>query len=219
MKKDKLSPKYPCRAKNPLECPYHGTFIKLEQATTYDEYENAKATVLKAQRKADKFKTKEFPEILNQKQDIKGLIKPPRYLMSEIKDEKTFKSLADSIVKTSLDSEVARKYPQIVETLNQLQAEFIHTKPSKGQYPLYALEYSQALMDLNTLQDTSSERVQFMLNANMVNAYTNYHEWIKHYSPALGWRSGKAVLESAKALAHFNVSLKLLNAIKTSTPS
>jgi len=59
MSKSALKPDYPCRAKQPAACRYHGAFIRLDEAVEngdYDAYETAKLEVAAVQKKKRQYK-------------------------------------------------------------------------------------------------------------------------------------------------------------------
>jgi hypothetical protein len=59
MSKSTLKPDYPCRAKQPAACRYHGAFIRLDEAVEngdYDAYETAKLEVAAVQKKKRQYK-------------------------------------------------------------------------------------------------------------------------------------------------------------------
>jgi hypothetical protein len=75
MSKSALKPDYPCRAKQPASCRYHGAFVRLDEAVEngdYDAYETAKLEVAAVQKKKRQYKKIEEQDSADNLDQIKA---------------------------------------------------------------------------------------------------------------------------------------------------
>lgn len=116
MSNNTLKPAYPCRAMNPSTCPYHSPFMRLESASNYAEYEEAKKAVLEVQKKKRKLENIEVAENTNP-----DLIKAPGYM---------WVSGRESIVHSNY-------YDRVISRVNLLADRFEKTKPMTEEQAKY----------------------------------------------------------------------------------